>query len=496
MHGIAIGSIAMQAIAPDRIAMRTIGWAWDGSRALLAAVPHGGSAAAGGASAMGQGAWMADLAFPHLITLAALAFLGTLAASRLAIHLRLPAVLGVLLLGLLLHPGQQLLSPEEVENLHLATLSMLLFCTGLNADLHHIRGFLRYGVLLAAGGVVLTSLLFGGLIWAIHAGLAALWPALGIAALPLPVALLAASCLACTDASATLDVLQRAGLRLPRRLQALVELEGGLSDPLAILFLLLVAGLTTGNFGQGVPIQASLLHGAVGPGLNELATALQAFLKSIGSGVMVGLILTFVAQFILRRFVSSHNQILLLGIAVALSSYGLANLLHGSGFIAAYVTGLFLANDIYANHWITPELLEHSLEPFNTLTEFSVFLLFGTLIEPSSIRDALVPGLLAALALILIARPLSVFALQRFSPFSRRETCLIAWCGLRGAVSLALGYTALHTIPLIPGLSEAQVGTYEHQVQGLIFLVVVCNLCLQGFSLPPLCRRLGLAGES
>ena len=430
------------------------------------------------AAAGGQG-----LPFALLLSLTALAFLGTLVFSRLAIQLRLPAVLGVLALGLLLHPSQDILSLEEVENLHVVSLSMLLFCSGLNAELHHLRGFLRYGVLLAVGGVVLTSLLFAALLWGIHASLAALWPGLGILALPVPVALMAAACVSCTDAMATLEVLRRAGLQLPQRLRALVEMEASLNDPLAILFLILVADLASAGWLQP--------NSGGDPG--ELLQALQSFLKSIGSGVMVGLILTYVAQFILQRFVSSSSQILLLGIAVALSSYGLAQLLHGSGFISAFVTGLFLANDIYANQWITPERLEHSLEPFNTLTEFSVFLLFGTLIDPASIGTALVPGLLSALALILIARPLSVFALQPLSPFGRREGVLLAWCGLRGAVPLALAYTAIHTIPTLPGLEEGQVAALEQQLQGLIFLVVVGSLCLQGLSLPPLCRRLGLA---
>ena len=35
---------------------------------------------------------------------------------------------------------------------------MLLFCSGLNAELDHLRGFLRYAVLLALGGVLLTTL--------------------------------------------------------------------------------------------------------------------------------------------------------------------------------------------------------------------------------------------------------------------------------------------------------------------------------------------------
>jgi cell volume regulation protein A len=382
--------------------------------------------AAAEAAAHGNGT--GSLPFAALICLAALAFLGTLVFSRLAIQLRLPAVLGVLLLGLLLHHNQRVLSLEEVENLHVVSLSMLLFCAGLNAELQHLRGFLRYGVLLAVGGVLLTVVLFGGMLWGIYAALASFWPGLGIGALPVM-------------------ALASAGWLQPR--------AGG--DPFALLL------------------------------------AVQSFLKSIGSGVMVGLILTFVAQFILRRFLSSSSQILLLGIAVALSSYGLAELLHGSGFISAYVTGLFLANDIYANRWITPERLEHSLEPFNTLTEFSVFLLFGSLIAPATIVDALLPGLLSALALILIARPLSILVLQRFSPLNPREGVLLAWCGLRGAVPLALAYSAIHSLPTLPGLGEARAATLEHQLQGLLFLVVVGNLCLQGLTLPPLCRRLGLA---
>jgi cell volume regulation protein A len=426
------------------------------------------------------------LPFPLLISLTALTFLGTLVFSRLAIQLRLPAVLGVLALGLLLHHNQRLLSLEQVENLHVVSLAMLLFCSGLNAELDHLRGFLRYGVLLALGGVLLTTLVFGGLLWGLYASLAAFWPGLGIGALPIPVALMAAACLSCTDAMASLEVLGRAGLRLPQRLRALVEMEASLNAPLAILVVLLVMALAS----------AGWLQPQAGGDPFALLFAVQSFLKSIGSGVMVGLILSFVAQFILRRFLSSSSQILLLGIAVALSSYGLAQLLHGSGFISAYVTGLFLANDIYANRWITPERLEHSLEPFNTLTEFVVFLLFGTLISPSSIVDALIPGLLSALALILIARPLSVLALQPLSPFGRREGVLLAWCGLRGAVPLALAYTAIHALSSLPGLGETRAAALEHQLEGLIFLVVVGNLVLQGLSLPPLSRRLGLAVAS
>ena len=425
--------------------------------------------------------------FPILIAITGLVYLGTLAASRLAIRLRLPAVLGVLALGLLLSPSRDMLSLQEVENLHVVSLSILLFCSGLNANLHHLRSSVRYALLLTAGGALLTTLLFAGLIWGLLAGLASFWPSHGFAALPFPVALLLAACVSCTDASATLDVLQRAGLRLAKPLEALVLVEGSINDSLAILLLLLMSALA--GVGLGLPG-----HGH--HGLSAALDALQAFLRSIGTGVMMGLILTYLGQAILRRFVSSPNQVLLLGIALALSSYGLTNLLHGSGFIAAYVTGLFLANDIYASERIDPDQLEASLEAFNTLTEYTVMLLFGTHINPNSLGQAWLPGLLGAAALVLIARPLSVLALRPWSPLSRREELLLSWCGLRGAVSVGLGYTAVHAIHGLPGLPPERLQPLMQQVEGLIAVVVIGNLCLQGLSLPPLARRLGLSREA
>jgi cell volume regulation protein A len=246
------------------------------------------------------------------------------------------------------------------------------------------------------------------------------------------------------------------------------------NDPAAILFLFLIVGLT----GQGGSEGAAVLD------------QLQGFIKSVGSGILVGLILTYLAQFVLNQLITSKDQILVVGIAIALASYGFASLLGGSGFIAAYVTGLFLANNIYDNKLITPELLEHSLEPFNTTMQITVFLLFGVLIEARSIPGAVLPGVLVALALMLVARPLSVLACQPWSPFDWRGGALIAWCGLRGAVPIALGYSVTQALPSLPGIAPAELPRLEELVEGLIFVVVFLNLSLQGLSLPWLCRRL------
>jgi cell volume regulation protein A len=367
-------------------------------------------------------------------------------------------------------------SHELVETLHTVSLSMLLFYAGLNADLQHIRGFLRYGVLLAVGGVVISSLLLGGLIWLAYGAMAAALPAAGIQPLPLGLALMVAGCLASTDAGATMGVLRSVRSLVPQRIRALLEFESSLNDPAAVLFLFLLIGLNSADHAGGDVV--------------VLGVQVQAFLKGVGTGVMVGLVLTYVAQFVISHLVTSRDQILIVGIAIAIAAFGCADLLHGSGLVAAYVTGLFLANNIYDNDLITPDLLENSLEPFNTMMEITVFLLFGALVKPLHIVQALPQGLLVALLLMLIVRPFCVLLLQRWSPFEPPAGRLIAWCGLRGAVSLALAYTVVNTIPALHGVAPAQVAPLQTQVEGLIFAVVFFNLLIQGLTLPPFCRRL------
>jgi potassium/hydrogen antiporter len=451
---------------------------------LMAAAAEGGEAAA----AEGAAGLVRSLPFHGLMAVVALAFLATLVASKFATKLRVPAILGVLLLGAAINGDTVVFTAEGVERLHILSLSMLLFYAGLTTNFKQIRKFIGYGLALAVGGVIVSSLIFGGLIYGIYAVLSQWSNNPEILPLPLTVCLLVAACLGSTDAGATLNVLNSVRHLVPERVRNLLEFESSVNDPAAILFLLLVVGITVGT--QGAP--SILGDGALGGSVGQI----QLFIKSIGSGIMVGLILTYIAQWVLRKFISSKDQILIVGISIALASYGLSTTLYGSGFISAYVTGLFLANNIYDNPVITQDLLENSMEPFNTLMEMLVFLLFGVIIDPTNIRLVLPEGILCALALMLVARPLSVLLFRGLSPFSNRENLLISWCGLRGAVPLALGYTVIHTIHAFPQYSAATIRTYSNEVEGLIFLVVLLNLALQGLTLPLLCRRLGLRGEA
>jgi potassium/hydrogen antiporter len=405
-------------------------------------------------------------------------FLGTLAISRFSLKIGVPAILGVLLFGLLINPSVTLFSHDTILRLQVLSLSILLFNAGLETDIRSIRGFLEYGIILAVGGVILSSLMLGMIIWFVASPDAG-GIQLGFRQVPVAVAMLIAACLGSTDAGATMNVLQLVERAIPRRLAALVQFESSVNDPTGILFLGLVIGLTT-------------LEGS-GGSQQVVVEQLQTFLQKIGSGLLIGVVVSYLGRFSLNRLVRDSNQLLILGIAIALLSYGVAELMGGSGFISAYVAGLMMRNHTYSNERITPEALQQTLLPFNTMTEITVFLIFGLSVHPLELLPALPEGVVVALAMMLVARPVSVLLLQRFSPFPVRDALLVSWCGLRGAVPLALSFEMVDAIPRVRGIDPATVPSLVQNAGGIVFCVVVINLLVQGLSLPHVARWLRLS---
>ena len=417
---------------------------------------------------------------PVVLAVLGVLLLATLAIRRFSLYLGAPAILGVLLFGLLLPDQLELFHQTTIANLHTVGLAMLLFFAGLQTELRSIRGFLEYGVVLAVGGVVVSSALLGLLMWA---GLSSTGSGLelGFNQIPLSVAMLIAACLGSTDAGATLSVLEQVRDRIPARLRNLLEFESSLNDPAAILFLGLVLGLA----GQADAAPDRVL-------LSEA----RLFIQNIGSGLLIGVVLGYGFRFCLNRLAQQREQLLIFAIAFAAIAYGGSTILGGSGFITSYVTGLFLSNNSYTDPRINADTLQEVLAPFNTMMEVLIFLVFGLTAEPELILPVIPEGLLVGLVMMLVARPLSVLLFQPLSPFSLRESLLVAWCGLRGAVPLALAIELVHTIPRLPGLSPSLAAPLAANVEGIVFTVVVMNLLVQGLSLPWVCRRLGLVGDA
>jgi cell volume regulation protein A len=405
-------------------------------------------------------------------------FLGTLIVSRYSIRIGVPAILGVLALGLVINIHVLDVSHGEVEKLHVFALALLLFYAGLKTDIKSIRGFLEYGLLLAVGGVAISTLILGAAIyWLSSASGTSLVPGLG-ETMPLGAAFLIAACLGSTDAGATLSVLRQVERQVPERVRHLLEFESSVNDPSAlILYSICLSFFTITTSGsESMPAMA--------------LSASSSLVQKLGSGLLVGMGFGYVAKLVINHFVIDKEQLLVVAMSIAFVDYGSAHFLGGSGYVAVYVTGVFMANLHYQDSQINHQSIQDVLLPFNTMTEISIFLLFGLLVNPADLVPSLPVGIAAAAALMLLARPMSVFCFQQFSPFQLRDSSLIAWCGLRGAVPLALSFNVASAIPNLKGLDPALASELAQNCQSIVFIAVILNLLLQGLSLPPICRWL------
>jgi cell volume regulation protein A len=110
-----------------------------------------------------------------------------------------------------------------------------------------------------------------------------------------------------------------------------------------------------------------------------------------------------------------------------------------------------------------------------------MFVVFGLLATPSEFPKILLPAIVLGFFLIFVARPIAVWLCLWPFRFHRDETTFIAWVGLRGAVSLLLGI-----LPLMSALPSGQ------DLFNAAFVIVLVSLVVQGWTIRPMARQLGL----
>jgi len=113
------------------------------------------------------------------------------------------------------------------------------------------------------------------------------------------------------------------------------------------------------------------------------------------------------------------------------------------------------------------------------LGQIVLFVMLGLLSFPSRLPAVAWEGLLIALVLILVARPLAVWASALPFQFKRRELTFLSWVGLKGAVPITLA-----TFPLLAGVPNSG------QIFNAVFFVVLLSALTQGWSLPLVARWL------
>jgi cell volume regulation protein A len=115
------------------------------------------------------------------------------------------------------------------------------------------------------------------------------------------------------------------------------------------------------------------------------------------------------------------------------------------------------------------------------LAQIIMFLVLGLLATPSQFPVIIVPAILLALFLIFVARPLAIWLSLLPFDYTQQEIGFVAWVGLRGAVSILLAI-----MPILGGLENGQI--YFNTA----FIIVLVSLLLQGWTIKPVAKKLGL----
>lgn len=390
----------------------------------------------------------------YLVTLVGTALVLAASFSSL-IAFRYGAPLLLLFLGIGLASGTDGLG-IEFDNANLAyfvcalALAVILFESGFGTPVSMLRQAAGPALALATIGVLLTTGLFGV---AAHAMTNLDWVE----------SLLLGAAVASTDAAAVFFLLRAGNINLRDRLRSTLEIESGTNDPIAIfLTLTLVTVIASREVPDAVGISADL---AVG------------FVTHMGLGAIVGYGGGYAVVRLIERFDIDHGLLPIFVLTLAMLIFAAAGAIHGSGFLAVYVAGLFVGN-AGVRHAATIKRFHDGL---SWLAQIIMFLVLGLYANPSEWIPILPVGIALGLFLALIARPVAVWLCLFPFGFSRPETVFVSWVGLRGAVSLLLAL-----LPITGGLEDGRL------IFNLAFIVVLVSLIVQGWTVGTLARRLGL----
>jgi cell volume regulation protein A len=158
-------------------------------------------------------------------------------------------------------------------------------------------------------------------------------------------------------------------------------------------------------------------------------------------------------------------------------AFAAAGAAHASGFLAAYLSGLVLANAGLPHRAATRSFAEG----IGWLAQIGLFVLLGLLVTPHALPRQILPALVVGLVLLLAARPLSVAASLLGFRVPLRDQAFLSWAGLRGAVPIVLA-----TFPIVRGVPHSD------RLLSIVFVLVVIFTVIQGPSLASVARRLGV----
>jgi cell volume regulation protein A len=397
----------------------------------------------------------------HILHVFGIIIVAGLACGLLARKTRLPDVAILLIAGMLLGPaGAGWINVKTDSTLNQLILifgsSYILFDGGASLRLSVLKGVWITITALATLGVIITAAI---------TGLAAHW----ILGLPLVVALLLAAAIASTDPATLVPVFRQ--IKIKDRVAQTVMSESAFND------------------ATGAILTFAVLAVASGGAEFSTTAALTDLLWQSLIGIIAGGVLGYLAAFVIAHekydFLVEYAPIV--SLMAVVGAYLGADNLQASGFMAVFVFGIMLGNkDIFG---FTMEPAEtKQLDDFVMTTAFVmrmfIFILLGSQVDFSLIGENWVGGVMVVLVMMLIARPLTVFACalpDRRARWNWREMLFMCWTRETGVIPGALAgmLLGMHA----PGAPV---------IASVTFIAILMTILIQATTTRWLAKKLGL----
>ena len=403
---------------------------------------------------------MINLSGENIVLVGALLLFVAVLAGKVAYRFGAPALLLFLGVGMLF--GLDFISYRSVDItqfIGMMSLCVILFTGGMDTSFREIRPIIGPGVVLATAGVVMTALVLAGFVWLIA-------PWLGLE-MPFALALLLASTMSSTDSASVFAILRSKKQGLKEHLRPLLELESGSNDPMAYMLTILLIGVLSNTSEH------------VGLGMSVVAFVVQMVVGAL-SGYLVGRLAVWTIN---RIGLANHSLYVVLLLAFVFFSFAFTDLVGGNGYLAVYLSGLVIGN----HKLVQKRPLTVFFDGFTWLMQIVMFLTLGLFVNSDELLqpEVLILGCSVGFFLILVARPLSVFAcLLPFRKFTARARLYISWVGLRGAVPILFA--------IYPMMDDVE---YADLLFNVVFLSTIISLLVQGTTVSGMANLLGLAYE-
>ncbi|NVO29812.1 cation:proton antiporter [Hymenobacter lapidiphilus] len=391
--------------------------------------------------------------------------------------LRLPATIGLMILALIssliaiglgrLGVHWVLTASELVRGIDFhdvlmdVMLSFLLFAGALHVDVRTLGAERGAVGTMAVVGTLLSTLL-------VATGMYYLLPLMGFR-IDYIYCLLFGALISPTDPIAVMGILKQA--RISKNLEIKIVGESLFNDGIAVVVFISLFQIA--------------LHGTDKASASFIG---ELFLREAAGGIILGVVLGYAAYWALRT-IDNYKVEVLITLALVMGGTALASAWHTSGPLAIVVAGLIVGDKGRSKGMsdLTREYLDKFWEMLDEILNAVLFVLIGLEMLILDISKAVLLVGLAAIVLTLLARVISVSLplsfLRKRTDFDLNTLKVLSWGGLRGGISVALALSLPDTMP-------------RDLIVGTTYVVVVFSIIVQGLTIGPLVKKLGLSTTS